>query len=246
MLGLRSSGNCVLSFAARFNAIAKISLEAIDGVSATLCQRHSLAELLPQYFALLYAVQRATVPLIRLVLRRLNDFPDHPFERQVRAHFTRALEDERDHELMLLRDLETLGVSPELVTSSMPSTAITALVGSQYYLIEHRHPAVHLGYSCLLESHATTSEDVQRLIALSGAPEGAFSNYRLHAEVDGEHHDENEVILNAVPTDRLRDEILANSIRSADFICQALESLADQVDSRDKAEPVLRAEPTAI
>jgi hypothetical protein len=128
---------------------------------------------------------------------------------------------------MQLVDLERIGVPRAQVMARLPSASITAMVGSQYYLIDFVHPAAFLGYLALLEGYPHKPDKLERLMARTDLPAAAWSTYKLHADVDPWHREEIVEILDQVPADAaLRRAIIANGLRTADWHCQALEQLA--------------------
>jgi hypothetical protein len=64
---------------------------------------------------------------------------------------------------------------------------IAALVGAQYYLIRHCHPACLLGYIAVLEGCPPDAAVTGRLPALTGWPAPAFRTVAEHAALDLGH-----------------------------------------------------------
>jgi hypothetical protein len=211
-------------FAERYYSYIESAHAAIVGVSGEL-QRAGLAQFIKPWFATFYTVVDATLPLIRFCLQELEKNGRGKFDEQLREYYLRKLEDEADHDEWLLKDLTHLGLSKEFLRQTLPPSAITALIGSQYYLIAHHHPALCLGYVGFLEGYPANPEDASTLSKTSGTPEEAWSTYRFHVDLDVHHRQELEEILNAVPEEGLRQGIIANGIRSGEFYCEALESM---------------------
>src|SRR5262249_21088509 len=148
------------------------------GLAAANAQVRLLDDPLSVVFALSYSVVRATTPLLRFCLDRLS--AEDQFGRQLLTFYQRAARDEEGHDRQLLDDARRLGLDASRIVDVLPPAPITAMVGSQYYLIAHCHPALHLGYIGLLEGFSATFEEVQRLAALVGVSAGAFSTLKLH------------------------------------------------------------------
>src|SRR5437016_209099 len=118
------------------------------GVSAGHIQRNpAFPKLLSEWFGLIWHIARATVPLLEFARSELVRHPTDEFLALLDAHFARHINEERNHGDWLLEDMQHLGVSHKMMESQLPPQAISAMVGSQYYLVQHYHPAVILGYS---------------------------------------------------------------------------------------------------
>jgi hypothetical protein len=206
------------SFADRYFAVMETARRGVVAANAAVFQ---LREPLAVILQLTYGVIRATTPLLRFCLHQLTGTDQ--FSELLRLYYRRAADDEAGHEGLLLNDVRRLGFVEEQLIGSFPLAAISAMVGSQYYLIEHYHPAVHLGYIGLLEGFSPTMAEVEGLAAASGVPPSMLATLKLHAEVDPHHRQELERVLNAVPTNSLRRAIIANGLRCAEYACQAVE-----------------------
>jgi hypothetical protein len=209
---------------------------AIPGVSASW--RDVVARLdvlLEPYYLEGYAVMRATVPLLHFCMQHLRTGDE--FSRKLRAFFLQAIENERGHDELLLGDMGRLGISRDVAERWFPSSAVTAVVGNQYFWVSQFHPAVHLGYIALLECFPPTNESVNAMIAASGGPPEAFTTIKLHAELDVDHRQQLIRIMNAVPAGdySLQRAIIANGLRSAELFCQANEWLVNYSEQRSSA-----------
>ena len=223
------SGQRTDAFARSFFSILDAAYDGVRGVSSEIQNRGLLPAVTESWFRMQYGVIQATTPLLRFAVDALDRRPSDAFSETLRAFYAEKLEDEAGHEKLLLADCERLGISEKSLVDELTPSPITALVGSQYYVLAYHHPAVHLGYIGLLEGYAPSVDDARKLAKASGAPEEAFSTLHLHAEVDLDHRRSLEAILDAVPDDpALRRAIVANGLRSAEFYCQALEGLLEE------------------
>lgn len=232
-------------FADEYQRVIAPALRGIAGLSAEMYEL-GLARVLPQFQINHYAIQRATLPLLRFAIDRLQRFEQTEFVVQLREHFAEKIPEEKGHDEILLKDLARLGVPADEARQHVPCAAITAMIGSQYYLIEHHHPAALVGYAGLLEfpQGPPSREQVANLIARSGVDPKAFSNYKLHVQLDGDHFHEVAEMLNAFPEEpTLRTLVLTNSIRSGEFICQFMETVLADARSRLNRETAVVAEP---
>jgi hypothetical protein len=102
------------------------------------------------------------------------------------------LEEERDHVIWLRDDLRSVGVNV-----GAPNRVAMAMVGTQYYLLKHVHPAALLGYMAVVEGDPVPEEVVDLL-------ERAYGKYlmrfmRFHAVKDLEHRKELFEIIDLAP-----------------------------------------------
>lgn len=94
------------------------------------------------------------------------------------AYFRSHLAEEAGHAQLLAEDLRSLGVT------DIPRFHLAELMaGSQYYLIEHEHPAALLGYMAALERAAPSPA----LVDVLESKYGALRCVRLHADNDPGH-----------------------------------------------------------
>src|SRR5262245_41063506 len=91
------------------------------------------------------------------------------------------------HDDLLIQDVARVGISEEALNEELPSGSIAAMVGMQYYFIDHFPSAVHLGYIGLLEGCPPKLSDVGPLVELARAGSDVWNTYRLHAELDEDH-----------------------------------------------------------
>ena len=103
-------------------------------------------QLFPEWLAHHWHIVRATVPVLHYALRRLRDYERSGFISALTAYYAEKVEDEAGRDQQMLSDLGRLGVAEDDITRELPSAAVTAMVGSQYYLIDYIHPAAYLGY----------------------------------------------------------------------------------------------------
>src|SRR5918995_499983 len=95
---------------------------------------------------------------------------------------------------LVLPVLESIGVPPDQVLSRVPSPTIAALVGSQYYWVQHVHPVGLLGYIAMFECYPPARQDIDRVQAATGYGPEAFRTLLLHADLDIQHgHDLDEL-----------------------------------------------------
>ena len=114
------------------------------------------------------------------------------FDDRLADYFLRHLEEERDHVAWLRRDLESFGVR-----LGLPDRIAMAMVGTQYYLIKHVHPASLLGYMMVVEGDPTPLAAVDLLEKLHGRNLLRF--LRVHATNDLDHRRELFELVDSAP-----------------------------------------------
>jgi hypothetical protein len=145
------------------------------------------------------------------------------------AYLEEHVDEELGHDETLLGDLELLGVERTEVLSRMPSPAVAALVGGQYYWIYHHHPVAFLGYVALMEGYPPTPELIDTLIERTGYPRETFRTYLEHGELDPGHRDHLDRTLDALPLDeRLETVIGISTIATAATATRSLEEVLAQ------------------
>ena len=108
----------------------------------------------------------------------------------------------------------------------MPSPAVAALVGGQYYWIFHYHPVAFLGYVALMEGYPPTPELIDELVERTGHPRAAFRTYVEHAELDPGHRDHLDRTIDSLPLDASHEAgIGISAIATAALAATSLEEL---------------------
>jgi hypothetical protein len=191
---------------------------------------------LRQWFVLMWHVVRASVPLLDAAREALRDArssglisaASDGFAADLDDYYRRHREEERAHDEWLLADLELLGVAPATLRQELVPAPIAAMVGSQYYIIRHFHPAMLLGYMALLEGYSVPRRTVERLRDTSVAPPEAWRTYLFHADEDPQHRAELCAMLDRVPADppTLPQALIVNALRTAAWYAEALERVA--------------------
>ncbi|ARF72635.1 hypothetical protein B7C62_10375 [Kitasatospora albolonga] len=171
-------------------------------------------DLLPRYRAYLcamHAVIRASVPLMELALRRTSERRGDPLAEPLAAYLAEHIQEEADHDAWLLEDLRAAGSTPGEALGPLPPPDVAALVGPQYYWIEHHHPVALLGYIAVLEGYAPAPGLTGRIAALTGLPAAALRTVREHAALDTGHLDELHALLDRLPLTREQEAAVAVS-----------------------------------
>jgi hypothetical protein len=193
-----------------------------------------VGELVLPFLVLMHQVIRASVPLMRAASRSAAArASDDPLSKLLHEYLEIHIEEERHHDLWLLEDLESAGLTRSEVLGLTPSTSVAALAGSQYYWIHHHHPVALLGYIRLLEGNPPSVEHVERLQAQSGLPDTTFRTYRMHGELDPHHLDEFDEMLDGLPLTEAQVQLLDTSaIFSADMLANAVSEIMSAVEQQ--------------
>jgi hypothetical protein len=101
--------------------------------------------------------------------------------------------------------MRAIGFDPAVLLAEQPAPVIAALVGSQYYWINHYHPVCLLGYIAVLEGHAPSLQLSERLRAATGLPAEAFRTLDHHADIDGQHAAQLYRLLDGLPLTASQD-----------------------------------------
>lgn len=196
-----------------------------------------LQAIFPEFLIMIHGVIRASVPLMETALATARTLCDDPVAEPLTRYLEHHIAEERGHDAWLVEDLEALGVHRDRVLRRLPSPTIAALVGAQYYWVQHVHPVGLLGYMALLEGYPPTPHDIARVQAATGYGPGAFRTLRLHADLDAHHGDDLDHLLDALPlTDRQRTLIGLSAITSVQLFVQAQEELLATSDAHVRAD----------
>ncbi len=152
-------------------------------------------------------------------------------------YLDRHIEEELGHDEWVLEDLEVLGVDRASVLSRVPSPAVARMIGSQYYWALHYHPVAVLGYMSVTEGYPTSPRLIERLIESTGLPRRAFRTLIEHAELDTDHGDELDRVVDSLPLSRELEEVVAlSAMSSVDLMARCIEEVCDAVDGSVEAE----------
>lgn len=145
-----------------------------------------------------------------------------PFELQAfHQRFLAHAAEEKNHDLLLVRDLESFGKSPADF-EELPITKV--FYRNQYFAIENIHPLSFLGYVYLLESIPVLIGKEILPTLLEKYPKQACSFFKLHCEEDVDHLEKLDGVLNSLPKP-IYDSIQFNFEESADLYWRLLEEL---------------------
>jgi hypothetical protein len=159
-----------------------------------------LARLFPSFLILQNQITRASVPLMEAAHQEsVRRAAADPVAAHLADYFAKHIEEERDHDVWTLDDLEAVGYTRDRVLGLTPLPGVASFVGSQYYWLRHHHPVMLMGYIAVLEGSPPSAAHIGRLKELTQLPDEAFRTYRYHGQVDPHHTDELNAFLDAAP-----------------------------------------------
>ena len=204
----------------------------LAAASAKLMTHAGVGDAYPEFLITLHHVIRGSVPLMRSALHRSRDLSrTDPVAEGMAPYLEEHIVEELGHDEWVLEDLEVLGVDRVSVLSRVPSPAVACLVGSQYYWALHHHPVTVLGYLAVSEGYPTSPQVIQQLIERTQLPRPAFRTLVEHAELDPDHGNELDRIIDSLPLSPELEEALAlSSMSSVDLMARCIEEVCGAAD----------------
>jgi hypothetical protein len=199
----------------------------LDAALGRLWAAAEPARLFPRYLVQVHQMIRASVPLMKTARQCAAARADtDPVCATLVGYLDEHIEEEGDHDLWVLEDLEAIGVPRSEALSRIPSSSIAALVGAQYYWIQHHHPVALLGYIASLEDRPASEAFLADLQARTGLPEAAFRTLRKHGRLDPGHREALDRFIDRLPLLRPHLTLIGLSIaHTASCLAQCVEDL---------------------
>jgi hypothetical protein len=167
--------------------------------------------------------------------------PLDPVGAGIYRYLTHHIPEEMNHDDWVLEDLNVLGFDRHEVLKRIPSASAAALVGAQYYWIQHVHPVALLGYIAVLEGTPPDVEFFERTADRIGTPRAAFSNLLRHGMLDPRHREELDHALDQLPlTDYHHALMGVSAFQTIHLLTRVIE---DIVMSADRPELSMGALP---
>jgi hypothetical protein len=171
------------------------------------------AKVYPPFLIQVHQIIRASVPLMETARACAASRADGDAVcAALVPYLGEHVEEERDHDLWTLEDLEIAGVPRSDVLARIPSPRVAAMVGAQYYWVQHHHPLALLGYIAVLESSPPSRSFIERLEARTGLPRAAFRTMAKHGELDPGHRDGLDRFLDTLPLTADHESLLGVSL----------------------------------
>ena len=218
------------------NRIA-LAMPNLMSVGHELTTHGHFAEIYPNYLFTLHCMIRASVPLMETAMTQVTSLPNTDALRDgLVAYLSKHVHEEMHHDDWLLDDLETIGYKRNQILAQIPSPTVAALVGSQYYWMNHYHPVTLLGYISILEGYPPTIDQIEEMIRNTGYPRDAFRTLHKHAYLDPRHRDDLNSTLDDLPlTDTQISLLGVSALQTISFISEALSEVLSSYVSEEFA-----------
>jgi Iron-containing redox enzyme len=177
-----------------------------------MINRQDLVPLIISNSILQHQITRASIPLMETAFREAERLIDQPVCKQLLPYLRHHIEEEMYHDEWALQDLESIGIDRAMVLASIPAGNVAALVGAQYYWVQHHHPVAILGYMIVLESNVPSDALMKDLQMRTGLPKTFFRSYQIHATLDLDHQAELFQLLNDLPLELAHEKLINKSI----------------------------------
>jgi hypothetical protein len=233
-----ATGSAVIRRSQRLRTILSLARGSLTDLVCAVWYHPRLGELYPEFLFAMLGVMRASVPVMRRAADRSSEVEGYPIREQLREYYLEHAMEEQGHEEWLLEDLASLGIARDRALRRLPYPSIAALVGTQYYWIEHVHPAAFLGYLAVLEQPAETMflHDVHHR---TGIPLASMTCHLKHAELDPGHVAEFDTFLDRLPLTQEQEELI--TVSAIATISHLEKVFADIAEHFDRIEnPTLR------
>jgi hypothetical protein len=146
-----------------------------------------LDELYPEFLFAMYGITSTSAPAMCAAAELCSGrFKDDPLSAWLGRYYLEHAAEEQDHGEWLLADLASFNITRDHVFKRLPYPSVAALVGSQYYWMQHVHPIAYLGYIAVLEAPAQV-DFLQEVSHRTSIPLSSMSCHMRHAELDPGH-----------------------------------------------------------
>lgn len=206
----RATESDVTGRSRRLRAMLSLTRSRLTELIREVWDHPRLGELYPEFLFAAYGVTMASAPAMRMAAGRCEELQGDPLCARLKDYYLEHAEEEQDHGEWLLSDLAALGIDRDRVLQRLPYPSVAALVGSQYYWIQHVHPVAYLGYIAVLEAPAE-AEFLREVHERTGIPLSAMSCHLRHAELDPGHVAEFDAALDDFPLTREQEELITVS-----------------------------------
>jgi hypothetical protein len=202
-------------------------------------ERTDTAELFPLLQLRTYDVARASIPLMEAARARCQALSscDAVAARLV-PYLAYHIDEELNHDVWLLDDLEELGLQRDLVLARPPSLTAARLVGAEYYWIYHDHPIALTGYMAALERGLPSEEFIQEFITRTGIPHAGVRTLMLHSRVDRQHEADLDALIDSLPlSSRHATAMGISAVHTVSLLAKLTEEVMEEADGRLEVFP---------
>jgi len=209
--------------------IALISAPLATALGRIFNRPGDLRHRLVAHAVLIHQITRASGPLMAAALKASRARDGDPAAAGLASYLERHIEEERQHDLWLLEDLESVGVARAQVLAAAPPASVAGMIGAQYYWIHHHDPVALVGYMLMLECNAPTPETIADMKRESGLPESFFRTHRIHAELDPDHQSDLLDLATSLPLSQAQRALIdASILHTLERMAECLADLAER------------------
>jgi hypothetical protein len=184
------------------------------------------------YLIVTYSIIRSSVPLMHAAYEQCSHLQEQTrLAIDLKGYYKKHIQEETNHDVWLLDDLESISISRQESLSIKPSQAVAELVGSQYYWMYHWHPICLLGYISFLEGDPPGKEAIDQLKKTTGYPDTAFRTIVKHSDLDPYHRDDLNKLLETLPLETKHEQwITYNALYSANKLMEIRTQYLEKVE----------------
>ncbi len=186
----------------------ELALPTMLGITNEIFNHSRLKDVYPEFLVRIHWLLRFSEPLMESAILACRRRVDDPVAAAMLPYLEEHIEEERGHDELLLKDLETLNVSRPSVWRRLPPTCVAAAQGAMHYWTVHHHPVAMFGSMIPSECYPTSLESIHWLQQQTGFPQSAFRTLELHSDLDQGHGKEALEALDRLPLDDWHHEVL--------------------------------------
>ena len=150
---------------------------------------------------------------------------------KVAEYLKRHIEEEKDHDLWVIDDLNNLGVDGKQLVLRPAKNEVVNMVGSVYYHLFHQDPVSLLGYLAVGETYPVSPNNIDIILKVPGIDKSCVNTLIQHADIDVEHSAEFYEFIRTVSfTERQQQAILA-SVKATLFHMMSIASTFEPAQS---------------
>ena len=203
---------------ARLRRQLEFALPAFGGPGRLLLEHPRARDLYPRYLAAGGYLTLVMVPLMEAALERARALAlADPLASGIAAYLEQHVPEGvcvGAPDGAALDDFAALGVDVDALRAGPVPPKVAELIGNQFFWIWHHHPVAILGV-IWLEAYHPELESVEELMERTGLPAEGFRQLLLHAELDVEHAEELEQVLDSLPLEPEHEQAIALSALQA-------------------------------
>lgn len=201
----------MLTHSKRLRSILSLSEKRLTSLIHQVWYHPRLDALYPEFLFATYGLVFTTVPAMRAAASLCEKQPGNdPLNQWLKAYYLEHADEEEGHTEWLLNDLASLGIPRDRVLDRLPYPSVAALVGTQYYWMQHVHPIAYLGYIAVVEGPAQ-KDFLQEVSQRTGIPLTSMTCHYRHAELDPGHVAEFDAALDSLPLTAAHQDLITIS-----------------------------------